>query len=394
MTASTYVIDALDSLWPGQPDTVSTSPALQLVALPNARSPRVILPLRPWRVSAAALRRYRTSAIGIRRIAAEVGSLGLRIGIGELLPGRMHLPSQGGIDTHLSELLGRRVYVSLYVGPERAVQKPVLQLLDSSGTPVAFAKLAVSAATDALIRHEAETLAGLQSAALSTVRVPSVLHCGSWSSRALLVQEALMSTSRAGVTGDRVVAAANEVAAVGGITEHSLPDSDFVAALHARLSAMAAPSPATRLRSTLRALLATPAPSLSFGSWHGDWAPWNMAPSGSSVLVWDWEGFRTGVPVGFDACHHEVARLVTLQKSAPADAFRALFNRLDAVLGPMGVAADARAWTALLYVLELSTSYLENGEATVGGTPLSRINDWIVPAIEVGTSAVERGGAP
>jgi hypothetical protein len=315
------------------------------------------------------------------------------VGVGELLAGRMSRPSAGGIDLHLSDLLGRRVYVSLYLGPDRAVQKPVLQLLDQSGRPLGFAKVAVSATTAALIQHEAETLALLQDAGLTTVRTPVVLHHGEWRGYRLVVQEALVPSGPVDVAPDRLVAAAREVAAFDGLEEHELATSTYVVALQARLTALPAESPAPELLGTLRSLLTRPAPRVAFGSWHGDWAPWNMAQSGCELLVWDWEGFRRGVPVGFDACHLEVAKQVTLHGVRPAEAFRTLFDHRDDVLGPMGVAAEARAWTALLYAVELATSYVENGEAEVAGTPLSRIDDWLGDAIGAGRSAVQEGVA-
>ena len=393
MTHNAYLDDVLELLWPGGSETPSGSPVVRLVALPNARSPRVVLPGRPWRVSSGALRHYRTSATGVRRVAARLGSLGLRLGAGELLPGRLSRPSPGGIDTHLSEMLGRRVHVSIYVGPQRAVQKPVLQLLDASGMPVAYAKVAVNATTTALIRHEAEALALLQGAGLTTVRVPTALHHGEWRSHELLVQEALLPTGPTEVAPDHLVEAAREVAAIGRRTEPDLGRSGYVTELLGRLSAVPAQPASASLSSALHSLLESPAPSAAFGSWHGDWAPWNMARSGDQVLVWDWEGFRTGVPLGFDACHYDVAAQVTLRGVAPVMAFRALFDRRDDVLGPMGVAVEARAWTALLYVVELATSYLENGEADVAGTALSRLGDWLDDTLEAGRSAVEHGVA-
>ena len=49
---------------------------------------------------------------------------------------------------------------------------------------------------------------------------------------------------------------------------------------------------------------------LTFGAWHGDWTPWNMATTATTVLVWDWERFGTGVPVGYDALHFDFQRLL------------------------------------------------------------------------------------
>ena len=42
---------------------------------------------------------------------------------------------------------------------------------------------------------------------------------------------------------------------------------------------------------------------VDFGSWHGDWAPWNMGYRDDIVQLWDWERFSSPVPIGFDAIH-------------------------------------------------------------------------------------------
>jgi hypothetical protein len=389
MTGPSYVTEVLDTLWPGGDGAAGSGGELRLVALPHPRSPRVLLPARPWRVSAGALRHYRTSATGLRRLGAEAGSLGFRVGLGELLPGRgVRRPSANGIDTYLSEVLGRHVHVSLYVGPERAVQKPVLQLLDERGHPVAFAKVALNPLTTRLIRNEAAALARLQTADVRTVRVPRVLHHGSWHSHEVVVQEALLPSGAAGVAPDLLAEAAREVAAVSGLQEGS-PADDYVAGLRGRVASVIDAAPAHTLGRALEALQAGATPPITTGAWHGDWASWNMARSGSQVLVWDWEGFRGGVPLGFDACHHHVCDQVTFRGVSAVQAFRGLFDHLDDVLGPMGVEPDARAWTALLYVVELATSYVENGEDAVGGTSLSKLDDWLDETLRVGRTAVE-----
>jgi hypothetical protein len=393
MTGQSYLTEVLETLWPGGPDTPGDArDDVRLLALPHPRSPRVVLPVRPWRVSAGALRHYRTSATGLRRLGAEAGSLGFRVGMGELLPGRgVRRPSANGIDTHLSEVLGHRVHVSLYVGPQRAVQKPVLQILDDRGHPVAFAKIALNPLTTRLIRNEAAALTRLQTADLRTVRVPRVLHHGSWNSHEVVVQEALVPSSAPGVPPDLVAAAAREVAAVDGLQEDSDAEGSYVAGLRSRLAALPDTAHTRALGGALEALPSGATPRITTGTWHGDWASWNMARSGPQVLVWDWEGFRGGVPVGFDACHHHVCDQVTFGGISAVQAFRGLLDHLDDVLGPMGVEPDARAWTALLYAVELATSYVENGEAEVAGTSLSRLDDWLDDALRSGRAAVEQG---
>ena len=81
---------------------------------------------------------------------------------------------------------------------------------------------------------------------------------------------------------------------------------------------------------------------LAFGSWHGDWTPWNMAFSGGRVLVWDWERFENGVPVGFDAVHYQLQGAVTRNGAeAQAAAEVALFTA-PMTLGPLGVRPGVR----------------------------------------------------
>ena len=84
-----------------------------------------------------------------------------------MLPDRVRVEGGGeSLESMLSTALGRRVHLSLYVSPPRAVRKPVLQLLDDDGRTVAFAKLGLGEFTSALVGDEATALRRLARAGL------------------------------------------------------------------------------------------------------------------------------------------------------------------------------------------------------------------------------------
>jgi hypothetical protein len=102
------------------------------------------------------------------------------------------------------------------------------------------------------------------------------------------------------------VAVSAEIAALGGVEVTSLGESGWWAGLRRRLApvgqALDGPAAAT-LEATLERLEARAATRLAFGSWHGDWGPWNLRATAGPLLVWDWERSGDGVPLGFDLLH-------------------------------------------------------------------------------------------
>jgi hypothetical protein len=119
---------------------------------------------------------------------------------------------------------------------------------------------------------------------------------------------------------------------------------------------------------------------LSQGSWHGDWSPWNMASTEIGLLVWDWERFAPGVPLGFDALHHWLHTQVGRRRANPAGAARKLIERAALLLRPFGVGPGEARFTALLYLAELGTRFLvdrqEEARARLGNPGW-----WLTPAI-------------
>jgi hypothetical protein len=167
-----------------------------------------------------------------------------------------------------------------------------------------------------------------------------------------------------------------EVASCLGLTRTTLSASRYAVTLRKTLAAVNSGElhDATDVLLTRRGDTA-----LEFGAWHGDWAPWNMAALAGSLLVWDWERFTPGVPMGFDALHH--ALHVRLERGKPARAAVSdVVSRAPELLAPFDVAPDAAQVTALLYLIDLAGRYLADKQAEAGAR-LGVLGTWLLPVL-------------
>ncbi|WP_405087080.1 hypothetical protein [Microbispora sp. NBC_01389] len=318
-----YLDEVLEELFPagGERDGDRPAGVTARTVLPHRLVPRRVVPRAWWH---AALGR------------------GLRTG-----------GASGTIETHLSEVLGRRVRVVVHVRPaRRANRKPVLEAYDSSGL-VAFVKIGASERARALVRHEGEVLRGLADRALKVVAPPTVLHQGVWRGLEVLALSPLPVTSRR-VPPGLLASAVREIAALGprtgtgtaGPRHQDGPPGDP----HADRDRTAA--------------------------WHGDFTAWNTAagPDGR-LLVWDWERFAVGVPVGFDALHHFFHR--ALRRMPPPVAARACLAQAGRILEPFGADAAGARRTAAHYLITLAERHRRDGHE-----PLGSPATWLNPAID------------
>ena len=359
------------------------------VVLPSAGRPRLLVPS-GRRASAAAVRRYGEPGsarawAASRALALALAAGGASAGLGGRLrvtagPGTAD-PGTGTIEGYLRSVLGCEVLVSTHLGAARANRKPVLQLLTPRGQTVGFAKVSVNPLTRDLIRAERAALEILATATLPALRVPRVLHHGQWQGREVLVMNALPAwRRRRALRPGQLTEAMTELAGVGGRSRGPLAGSGYLGRLRSRLAA-APPGPD---RDTLGAALdavAAAGPELSFGAWHGDWTGWNMASTAGGLLVWDWERFAAGVPVGFDPLHYRLQTDVVRRRRPAADAAGGCVRDAAASLAPFGVPAGQARLVAVLYLAELSARYLADRQAEAGAR-LGRPGTWLIPAIE------------
>lgn len=389
---SDYVDRLLHILWPSVRytgrRTGSRPGATEYLVVPRLGAPKLIVPRRPRRIGAAALSGYKSSAEGRAQWKLRAVATAVRVGLGEVLPHRIVARESdreaGGIDRHLRSVLGRDdLHVAVYIGPARAVQKPVLQLLTGDGETFAFAKLGVTPFTRELVQREADSLRELSARPWRHLRVPPVLHHGGWEGHQLLVQEALRR-SEPGRDRDLVIGRAMaELARARDVQAGALMDSSYWKTLGERIWSLPDGLPARTLSAAWTRLAAYAQDTdvgIELGSWHGDWATWNMTVSGTDVMVWDWEFFESGVPLGFDALHRAVQDPVVLGGVTPVDAYTAVLGRAAALLDPFGVPASVASVTSLLYALEIATRYVLNGERD---TVMAQLDNWLPAVVDL-----------
>ena len=381
-----YLAEVLELLYPAPCSTEERRGEViaEYLVVPDARRPRLLVPTTSRRVAAAAVRRYAEPQSRAARLKRDAVVAALRTGASSvLLRDRVRVtgPAAESIDGYLTEALDRELSVSIHIGPARANRKPVLQLISPDGETFGFGKMGTGPLTQRLVKAETAALTALGTVGLTKLTVPRVLHAGVWRGSQVLIQSALpVWLPRAPLTPRRLAAAMLDIAGCCGYTNGTLAGSAYWAELRGRLAAVADRPEGVALASAAELLTAHAGhTTLRYGSWHGDWAPWNMANLADALLVWDWERFTKGVPTGFDAIHHDLQRRI--QSSGDAEgAVEATVRRADELLQPFGVASEARELTALLYLVDLAVRYLTDRQAEAGAR-LGVLGTWLLPVL-------------
>jgi hypothetical protein len=385
-----YLAQMCRLLWPA-PARVSESGAdREFIILPTARRPRLIVPA-SRRPAAAALRRYGEPGTFRARLATRGLEALLLSGAGQaVLRDRLRIEVPAGaptIDRYLGDQLGVEISVSMHLGAARANRKPVLQLLTADGATVGFAKIGVNPLTSELVRAERDALVRLGRAALSRLRVPAVLHAGRWQDLQVLVLGPLpVWQRRVRPPPGALRRAMAEIAVVAGTERAALTESGYWRGLTGRLAA-ADPTPdRSRLLASLDDMgRRAGARELRFGAWHGDWTPWNMAITAAGLLVWDWERFSTGVPLGFDVLHWWLQSQVVPGQRDPRAAAAGCITGAPRLLAPLDIPAAESRLTALAYLAEIATRYLADRQAAAGAR-LGAAGQWLIPALAAGVA--------
>ena len=320
------------------------------------------------------------------RLATKMFSLLLATGFSDaVLRGRVHVDAPASaetIETYLADVLRQEIKVSMYLGPPRANRKPVLQLLTPLGEPVAFAKVGINPLTCRLVRAERAALDRLGRAGIAGVSLPRVLHHDQWNGFEVLVLSVVPAWARRQrLPAARLTAAMNAVAQVDGLHSEPLLGSAYLWRLRDRLAHADGGPERDALTWALDTLADRAGQTvLAYGAWHGDWAPWNMASTTRGLLVWDWERFTPGVPLGFDALHYRLQAGLGPGHRDPLTAATASLRSAARLLEPFGVSTEQARLTAILYLADLATRYLVDRQASAGaqnGAP----GTWLVPAI-------------
>ena len=362
----------LDLLWPAS----ASAGHLRYQALPSGTQPRFVIPSGSRRLSVAGLLSLRDSSTSRARRRNKI--LAAAWGRGWTPGDSISLPS-GGITGALSDLLNTEVSCAVHLGPPRANRKPVIAAMSDEGEVLAFAKVGVSPLTDRLVSNEARALRHI--ATVPGLIAPLLLKESTWSEHPLVVQSPLdRSSSKTDSAAMRAAQVALSSSGEGSI-------SHYLKSLNERIDALVldATEDESDAPHRLRKLFDTTAQhpeidDLTVGPWHGDWRATNAQVTAAGVAVWDWERFSSAAPRGFDALH------LGLTQHSPSEPNLArlvpwLLQQAPATLRSFAVDTKPAELVVTLYLLEIATRYLEDGQAR-SGARLGDVSTWLLPALE------------
>lgn len=326
------LLDAVRELWPADEVVLERRtgrPAgslVELVAVPHARAPRLLVPMQPAGAASRSMLRF-SSATPARESVARLGVAGLLAAhLGRLLPDRVVVRGDGtgSLAAHLTDVLGRPVVLSLGVGTARVNRKPVGQVFDLRGRGVAFVKVGMGAVSRADVTAEAAALDRLAGRTWRHFALPRVLHFGPWGDAVVLVLSPLPSSAelRPGAAATIPFTAMRELADAFAGPAVPVSESGWFQRQRTAATGLADDGHRERMTSALDGLadLAGDRPQPT-AAWHGDWTPWNMSRHRGRLQLWDWERFEEDCPPGLDPCHFAV-NLETRNRGTRPDTIR------------------------------------------------------------------------
>jgi hypothetical protein len=387
----------VDALWGGLdgiavsrgwvPPAGSTTVDRYLV-VPGPRKPRLLLPDEAAAGREALLAHRAIRAPRARWARAAMG-LAYHPGIWDVVTGR-----RGRIGVHvtgpdaplLSRVLARilgvdRVVLAINVRPPSPFRKPVAQVLSPDGRLLAYAKVASTDVTKLGVSREARALRALASRTDGRLLVPTLLHHGPWEERELLVTEPLPRNIRRyrAADGPPSIEVTREVAALFPADPSALAASGYWTTLRGRAARLEAVAAGAGFDALLVAFLdavqeRAGRADASFGTWHGDWSPWNLGFADGRLVAWDWEYAADGVPLGFDVLHFHFQVAFIGERRPLAEAFERARAAARTPLLALGAEPDA---TADAHVAEITLRYLDAISLGAGANPrfLSGIGD-------------------
>lgn len=354
--------------------------AERFAVVPSLARPRFLVPLASRRAAWASTSRYNAlRPAGVRALRAVVGA-GMRVGAGQwalrdrlvvsvptgTAPGRLE---ELLVSHHLRELLGvPDLTMAVGVRAPHPNRKPTLQLLDAAGRMHAFAKVGWSPLTGELVRTDAAALRACAATPPPGLEVPEVLVDGRWRDLDLVVTSPLPGGVRRHRDAMRPPPAAVTagLAATAGTRTLPLAASPWWSSVRRRVEAAAGEAgdlanagaaEAAEVTGVLKRAAdrieerhgGTP---VTFGRWHGDWVPWNLAWDRDRLFAWDWEHAGDDAPLGFDLLHWHF-QVAFVQRRRPVEEAAARCGPLAAPdLGRLGVAPAAAEALPELYLLE------------------------------------------
>lgn len=283
------------------------------------------------------------------------------------------------LETHLAELLHQQISLTIRLGPPRANRKPVLQVLGEDLQPLAFVKVGLDILTKRLVNAERLALHALAQTSVPDVLIPRVLAYSHWNGLCILALTPLPTwRAHSRVPSKLRYRAMHAVAQCKGVYAAELSGSTYAD----RLLASSARHGSRTVQAVTRAIidkLNQGSTELLFGTWHGDWTVHNEARLGNRLLLWDWERLQSDVPIGFDALHSALRRMVR-GTPHPRTAQR-LLDRSPQILAHTAARNSEPRSIALLYLAEIANRYTADNQRASGGRS-GRVERWLLPVLQ------------
>jgi len=373
-------VSALTAIVSGKP-----FPAFALV--PSKRRARFLIPLTPWRAAAASLSVYNPQK-ALTRVAKHLLGVGLRTGLAQLfLPtnrtsSARDLPPVEGIrgpslQEYLSDALGEKnLIMAVSLGTPGLHRKPVLQLMNSRGATLGYAKVGWNEQTRELVRKEEAVLTRLGDVRFSTAIIPRVLHAGWWDGRYILVEE--VPAGRTKPSGhsltDRHLEFLRELRS-GNPTQPAPVEHGLAAELTERIATLRARGlhyyPHLLDQAIARCVERLKGVPICFGFKHGDFTPWNILGVHDKLFVFDWEYAEESTLPGWDLFHFIVQTSVLVKGLDGRGVLQALRRQLatrpdlEGFLAESGTTREVLGPVFFLYVADVMSWYLlRDGEAS------------------------------
>lgn len=380
----------LTEMWPPPHRVVErrpwdrSEPGVSFLLLPRPARATLLVPTGPRRVTAASLRNYKSPSTRRGRWQARALALAGATGAARLASTVGHVSLHRGADSlvsHLSRVMGEDLSVGIHLGRARANQKPVLQLMRASGECVGFAKVGVNDLTRHRVAVESAALRTLGTVPLTRLSVPRILHQGTWNDLSYVVLSPVQTWTAEGVVAADRSAAMTELAGVLGRDRRPLAELTWWTGVRERLEVEGSTEEAAVLATAAAAVSDQwGSTRLAVGAAHGDWTPWNMSTPGGRAVVWDWERFSEGVPIGLDSLHYAVQAAVRLHGSSPLDAFRRVSATSAHLVQENGAPAEHARCLMLLYLIAIGERYLTDGQQEAGARR-GALSTWLIPGV-------------
>jgi hypothetical protein len=297
---------------------------------------------------------------------------------------RLRVSSPGTVDTietELTRILHKSSDVVVRLGRRRWNRSVVLRPLDAAGRTLAYVKSAASQSGVDALRREREHLRRVATLGPRLVEWPEVLHHGSWRDLDLLALSPLIGD---GSTKNRSRAPSAAMRALALSAERGrqpVAETDLSNKLAGDIQRLSHSEQRSRLRSAVDLTMSRLGQvKVPIGCWHGDWVPWNMTSHGDRVLLWDWEHFAEGVPIGLDGVHYRAQQLRMFKGTDRRVEDRWVREATEWLLNTFQLSTPQIRATILAYLLEVNVRYLRDREEDPRGIPPRE--GWGLPLID------------